>query len=33
MSTGNPVWPAALLLEEAPTHFVAADFTYSMDAR
>ena len=33
MSTGNPVWPAALLLEEAPTHFVAADFAFSMDSR
>lgn len=33
MSTGNPVWPAALLLEEAPTHFVEADFAFSMDSR
>lgn len=33
MSTGNPVWPAALLLEEAPTHLVEADFAFNMDAR
>ncbi len=26
MSTGNPVWPAAMMIEEAPTQFVNADF-------
>ena len=26
MSTGNPVWPAAMMIEEAPTQFVTADF-------
>ena len=26
MSTGNPVWPAAMMIEEAPTQFVSADF-------
>lgn len=26
MSTGNPVWPAAMLVEEAPTQFVSSDF-------
>jgi hypothetical protein len=27
MATGNPVWPAAMLIEDAPTHFVSSDFT------
>jgi hypothetical protein len=27
MATGNPVWPAAMLIEDAPTHFVSTDFT------
>lgn len=27
MATGNPVWPAALLIEDAPAHFVHPDFT------
>lgn len=26
MATGNPVWPAAMLIEDAPTHFVRGDF-------
>ena len=27
MATGNPVWPAAMIIEDAPTHFVSSDFT------
>ncbi len=27
MATGNPVWPAAMIIEDAPTHFVSRDFT------
>ena len=27
MATGNPVWPAAMIIEDAPTHFVGGDFT------
>ncbi|MDQ8159717.1 MAG: hypothetical protein P3B76_01940 [Gemmatimonadota bacterium] len=27
MSTGNPVWPAALLIEDAPPHYMHPDFT------
>ncbi len=30
MATGNPVWPAALIIEDAPTHFVNADFTMEL---
>lgn len=26
MATGNPVWPAAVLIEDVPTYFVSADF-------
>jgi anti-sigma factor RsiW len=26
MSTGNPVWPAAMIIEDAPTQFVSSDF-------
>ncbi len=26
MSSGNPVWPAAMMIEEAPTQFVNTDF-------
>ena len=33
MSTGNPMWPAAMLLEEAPTQFVSADFRLISDMR
>ena len=31
MSTGNPVWPAAMMIEEAPTQFVTADFRLVVD--
>ena len=31
MSTGNPVWPAAMMIEEAPTQFVSADFRLVAD--
>ncbi len=27
MATGNPVWPAAVIIDDAPTHFVSADFS------
>lgn len=27
MATGNPVWPAAMIIEDAPTHFVRSDFS------
>jgi hypothetical protein len=27
MATGNPVWPAAMMVEDVPTHFVNADFS------
>ena len=27
MATGNPVWPAAMIIENAPTRFVSSDFT------
>lgn len=27
MATGNPVWPAAMIIEDASTHFVNVDFT------
>ena len=27
MATGNPVWPAAMIIEDAPTRFVSSDFT------
>jgi hypothetical protein len=27
MATGNPVWPAAMLIEDAPMHFVRSEFT------
>ena len=33
MSTGNPVWPAAVLIEDVPTYFVTADFTFAGEAR
>jgi hypothetical protein len=29
MATGNPVWPAAMLIEDAPTHFVRGDFIHA----
>ena len=27
MATGNPVWPAAVIIEDAPSHFVRSEFT------
>ena len=33
MATGNPVWPAALLLEDVQTQLVAADFVLESEAR
>ncbi len=27
MATGNPVWPAAMLIDDAPTYFVSAEFS------
>ena len=27
MATGNPVWPAAMIIDDAPTRFVSNDFT------
>ena len=33
MSTGNPVWPAAVIIEDAPTRFVSADFSFVADQR
>ena len=33
MSTGNPVWPAAVIIEDAPTHYVNADFSFVSDQR
>lgn len=33
MATGNPVWPAAVIIDDAPTHFVNADFTLVSDQR
>ncbi|WP_411280028.1 anti-sigma factor family protein [Gemmatimonas sp.] len=27
MATGNPVWPATMIIEDAPTRFVSHDFT------
>jgi anti-sigma factor RsiW len=33
MSTGNPVWPAAVLIEDVPTYFVTADFNFAGEAR
>lgn len=33
MSTGNPVWPAAMLIEDVPTYFVTADFRFAGEGR
>jgi len=33
MSTGNPVWPAALLVEDAPMQFVSSDFRLVSESR
>lgn len=29
MSTGNPVWPAAMLIDEAPVSFVNAEYSFA----
>lgn len=29
MSTGNPVWPAAMMMEEAPVGFVNAEYSFA----
>ena len=33
MATGNPVWPATVLIEEMPTQFVNVDYSMSLDGR
>lgn len=33
MATGNPVWPATVIIEEAPTNFVNVDYSMSLDGR
>ncbi len=33
MSTGNPVWPAAVIIDDATTHFVNTDFSLVSDQR
>ena len=33
MSTGNPVWPVAMLIEDAPTRFVTADLRWVDELR
>ena len=33
MSTGNPVWGAAMIIEDAPTQFVSSDFRLVSDGR
>ena len=33
MSTGSPVWPAALLIDEMPSQFVNAGFSMILDGR
>ena len=33
MSTGNPVWPVAVIIEDAPTHFAAPGFSNVSDQR
>jgi anti-sigma factor RsiW len=33
MATGNPVWPAALILDEMPTQFVNASYTFDVGTR
>lgn len=33
MATGNPVWPAALILDEMPTQFVNASYGFSDEPR
>jgi hypothetical protein len=29
MSTGNPVWPAAMIVEDAPVGFVNAEYRFA----
>jgi len=33
MATGNPVWPATVLIDEAPTGFVNVDYSISLEHR
>ena len=33
MATGNPVWPAAMVIEEMPTQFVNASYSFSEEFR
>ncbi len=33
MATGNPMWPAALVIEDVPTQFVATDYSFAPDLR
>jgi hypothetical protein len=33
MATGNPVWPATVIIEEAPTNFVNVDYSMLIDGR
>lgn len=33
MATGNPVWPAALILDEMPTQFVNASYSFDVEPR
>jgi len=33
MATGNPVWPAALLIEDMPTHFVTVGLDMTDEMR
>lgn len=33
MATGNPVWPATVIIEEAPTQFMNVDYSMMLDDR
>lgn len=33
MATGNPVWPATVIIEEAPTGFVNVDYSMTLENR
>ncbi len=33
MSTGNPVWPAAIIIDDAPSQFIAADLRFIDEIR
>jgi hypothetical protein len=33
MATGNPVWPATVIIEQAPTNFVNVDYSMTLDGR